>query len=188
MTLWCELGLHRGFLGSRMTSRRGTLGKDSFEIELSYYNLGDENHVGICDGQFRSVLHKVNVMNEEWFDDWDQSSKRGELEGPVLCQRVVVEASNATKTKASRVLKLLTQGPTKPTLKIPGRKPKLRLPVKVNGREHEMATKPNIKHKPPFRLKNQIAYEDRPDVGVEVKPKLKLTAPKFKFKLKEKRE
>lgn len=146
-TLWSELGLHRGFIAERTITRRGS-SKDSLEVALSFYNLGESETVGVCDGFCRFVLHKSNATREEWFDEWDQSDKDGELEGPVVCPHSSNTASNHTRENADLVLRLLRNGSGKPVLKSGG-KPKLRAkepPFKIKPNKPSLAVhKPNTK-------------------------------------------
>jgi hypothetical protein len=159
LTLWCEFGLHKGLIAEEHYIRHEGTSRER-EIHFRYFNIGHEDFIGLCDTFSRRAMWKSHYAGCEWFTAWERSDKGSKWQGPATSPRASLQAINHQQERAAFVLDILhTKG--KPTLVL-SQKPKLIMKSK----------KPTFRLKgpSPFKIKNQIAYEDRPDVGVEFQP------------------
>lgn len=122
---------------------------------FTYFYLGRDDVVGVDDGRCRRAMEASLFVTQEWYDQLGTMNPHAPWEGPEPLAYGSAQAYNRMREDALPALKLLNGGTSKPKLKL--------------------KTKPQ----------RYIAYEDRPDVGVDVTAKrgFKLRKP-GKFKLK----
>lgn len=151
--LWTELGLHRGLIAEEEKTRE-TGPSQGITTTYQYYNLGDDQLIGLFDERNRMALHRTHLSSKPWFAEWDMSDKRGKIDGPVLSHHNSHGTLQHMRILAKDAIAKIKEGLNK--------KPSLGGPI----------------GKPRFKMKNQIAYEDRPDAGFPPNPSFKPKLPK----------
>lgn len=133
--LWCELGLHKGFLSdeTKYTNQGTDTQKDYY---FRYFYLGRDDVVGVCDTYSRRAMQSSLFVTKHWHRELGAMNPNDPWQGPELSPRLSVVAGNRMKELVGPVLEMLQGGLRKPTLKL---KPKL--------------------------TQQRILFEDRPDVG-----------------------